>query len=95
MAEAVVQNLKLCCRDFDATAEFACSPVMRQPIDRAVADAPQGARRVLIALCTGLNASDASVATGSVVSRYAVVPFAGTDRNAATIWIAVTRSSCL
>ena len=95
MAEAVVQNLKLCCPDFDATAEHACSPVAVQAVGRAVTDSHQAPRRVLLTYRAGLNASDASAVIGSAVSCYHVVPFAGTDRNAATILIAVTRSSCL
>ena len=50
--------------------------------DRSHQGHPQARARDLTCGYYGL---DASVATGSVVSRYAVVPFAGTDRNAATI----------
>ena len=83
MAEAVVQNLKLCCRDFDATAKHACSPVAVQAVGRAVTDPHQAPRRVLLTYRAGLNASDASAVIGSAVSRYDVVSFAGTDRNEA------------
>ena len=96
MAEAVVQNLKLCCRDFNATAKDAWSPVAVHAVGRAVTiriKAPRGA--CLLTYCAGLNALDDSAATTTMGFRYEVVSFAGTDRNAAKIWIAVTRSSCL